>query len=273
MKKIIFLLLFILLLSYSSYAYAGCNNVPYGTAAWLICNPGAKVADIPTEISTAISSVNKGLIVTNGYVKTNLKEVRNATAVKDAMAAYKQFQNYESTYEKVDQFAGAIYGVATDASSVEDDLNNIRNLIYITPTNSKITPNGDLMDYINGDIGSDINIMNPNSTINNTTAYQQNNNMYQVNKSLSNEFLTTSNDDYLEGKESDTIANSIIKDENSSTNKATSLQNISIAKAFQLRDYAQLLNNKSLYSAYDAMKIDQDNYNNNLENSTLSNNY
>ena len=215
------------------------------------------VSDLWTEISTAISSVKNGLVVENGYVQTGLQEVRNATAVKDAMAAYKQFQNYESTYEKVDQFAGAIYGVANGAGDVESDLSNIRNLVDLTPSNEPITPNGDLMNYINGDIGSDINIMNPNNTLDGSNNATNANNTYTFEQGLGNEFINGSDQDSIIANLSDKVASTNIAAANHS-NPATSAESTAVTSAQSLVVLGQLLRDDSTRNAYTAMKLHQD---------------
>ena len=267
MKKIIFLI-FIIFLLLPINAYAGCSNVPYATPLWLICNPGAPVMDIPTEIETGISAINSSITVVNGYVQTGLMDVRNATAIKDAITAYQQFQQYEQTYQTVSSFAGAVYGVATGASNISNDLNNIRQLVYIPNSNNgPITPNNDLMGYINGDLNSDINILNPNATLTNTTTNsQEDQNVYSNKEAIGNEMTYLSNSDILTANANDKAANSILTDVGKTNSIADYKRAYAQAKILQLKNEDQELKNQAIFNGYLNTKINQENINTRNEN-------
>ncbi|RZD16671.1 MAG: hypothetical protein EVJ46_00065 [Candidatus Acididesulfobacter guangdongensis] len=113
---------------------------------------------IATDVETTATAANTEVQAINTKIQTALQDVRNADAVKEAMAAYNQFQTYQNYYYTATGFIQNLKSL----DGMDSFLQNYKQFIPSVPTG---TPNASLdnslVNYVNGLGNSDLNAANP----------------------------------------------------------------------------------------------------------------
>ncbi|MHB1646229.1 MAG: hypothetical protein ACYCSW_06925 [bacterium] len=113
---------------------------------------------VATQIETTATAVNTQVQAVNTKIQTALQDVRNADAVKEAMAAYNQFQTYQNYYYTAT-------GFIQNLKSLDGMDSFLTNYTQFIPSVQTGTPNASLdnslVNYVNGLGASDLNAANP----------------------------------------------------------------------------------------------------------------
>ena len=147
MKKLLIIAVFTVIFGMSSSAYAQLT-------VFSVPNPQS----IATSVETTATAVNTQIQAVNTKIQTALQDVRNADAVKEAMAAYNQFQTYQNYYYTATGFIQNLKSL----DGMDSFLQNYKQFIPSVPTG---TPNASLdnslVNYVNGLGAADLNAANP----------------------------------------------------------------------------------------------------------------
>jgi hypothetical protein len=206
------------------------------------------VFDIPNTAEAALNVTESTFTAINSKIETGLQDIRNIQAVKDATSAYKQMQNYEETYYKASNMVDNIYGLTQAGNSIQSDLNNMRNLAYITPVTPTLNPSYGILDMINGEVMDTLNPNDPLSSLNGTTVQGTANNIATLKKYTANEQITTAQEDFTlasSGDKQSTALTNSAKNANVTTSGRLSATGI----AEEVTLLAQVVRNEGLLNA------------------------